>query len=154
MASPLQPGPSVLVFDGDCGLCTRWVRRILLWNRAGRLTVMPLQDDAARERLGIRREDAEAAVWLVRPSRQAGQRDDRLRGAAAMSAVADLLLGTHRLGADGLLLGLHRLPVVRTVMDAAYAWVATHRHRLPGMVPWCRVHPERCGRRSSGSVGS
>lgn len=129
---------ALLLFDGRCGLCTRSAQLIRRLDRGGRIQDAPSQHEASRERVGVTRAEADASLWLLR-------RDGmRLQGAAAVSAVADLLLGTDRLLGDGLLLRLHRLPGVNRLQDIAYAAVAANRHRLPGMVPWCTSRPGDC----------
>jgi predicted DCC family thiol-disulfide oxidoreductase YuxK len=61
---PPQP---VLLFDGECGLCQRVVRRLLSSDRAGRLRFAPLQGAAAQDYLrarGLPTRDFESLVFV------------------------------------------------------------------------------------------
>lgn len=125
--SPARPAPPVLVFDGECGLCTtaagiaeRWVAP-----RGGRAAASQLLD---LERLGLSREQCDEALQYV--DAQGGVH-------SAQDAVAHLLLDSRiwwrPVGAALLLPGIHQLAA------AAYRWVARHRHRLPGGTPVCAM---------------
>jgi acetyl esterase len=56
----------VLVYDGSCGFCLRWVRRIQRWDRSGVIRYLPLQDDAAPVVTGRSRQMLRQAVHFVR----------------------------------------------------------------------------------------
>ena len=61
---PVKP---VMLFDGDCGFCRRWIVR---WQRttAGQVDYMPLQDDTvAKQFPELSREALESAVHLIEP---------------------------------------------------------------------------------------
>lgn len=119
----------VLVYDGDCGFCTRsvrWVERLPV-----RATVVPWQEADLAE---LRTTEARArheVLWIARTGRVFG-------GAAA---VAELLKECRfPLSVLGWVLSA---PVVRTIADLAYRWVAANRSRLPGETPACQLPPER-----------
>lgn len=121
-----------VIFDGECGLCTRavgWLRRM---DRRGRLRYHPFQRAGVLERFGLSDADARASVWAV-----CGEQ--RRSGAAAVNAAADAALGI------GLCVALYRLPLIGRVQERVYRWVAEHRYRFRGVRPWCDEHPDDCG---------
>jgi len=121
-----------LIFDGDCGFCTRSRDLLARLDRRGRLRTLPYQRAGVAEAAGVSREDLSRAVfWDGGPGR-------RYWGAEAVNAALSAALGT------GLPLRLYRLPGVRRLQDRVYRWVADNRHRLPGVTPWCTSHPESC----------
>ena len=126
--SPLrgQPSPTaVLVFDGDCGFCTWSAGLLRRWSRDG-LTVVPWQRvDLAG--LGLTAAECARAVQCVTPdgTYSGGQAVARsLRGCRQPWRTAGAVLA---------------LPALRPVVERGYAWVADHRHRLPGSTPACRM---------------
>jgi predicted DCC family thiol-disulfide oxidoreductase YuxK len=124
------PGAPVLIFDGDCGICTRlagFVSSAILPPAAG--TVVPFQRlDLAPYGL-----DAQTCVEALQYVSRGG------RVYAAQDAVARLLLGSRPwwrpVGAIIVIPGLNRLAGV------VYRWVARNRHRLPGGTPACAMPP-------------
>jgi predicted DCC family thiol-disulfide oxidoreductase YuxK len=120
---------AILVYDGDCGFCSRsvnWLRAVLpAFPRAEPWQAVDL---AA---LGLSRAEVDDAVQWVGPD---GYR------AAGPRALAALL--RHQPHAGLRLLGrVGDARTVRPVVAAAYRWVAAHRHRLPGGTPACAVRP-------------
>ncbi len=119
---------AVLVYDGDCGACTRLagvVRTVLrpdaevvAWQRAD------------LDALGLTPEQCDAALQWV---------DAGGRAHAAQDAVAALLLASRPWARPaGAVL---RLPGVHGLAGATYRWVAGHRHLLPGGSAACAVPP-------------
>ena len=117
-----------LVFDGDCGFCSRAAevaRRVLPpgcdvvpWQRA---------DLAA---LGVTAERAQAEVVWV-------DRDGAVSGGA--SAVAR---GLRAAGLPWALLGaVLSVPPLSWLAPPVYRLVAANRYRLPGGTPACRLPP-------------
>ena len=122
------PGLPLVVFDGDCGFCTRsieWGRR-----RIRRMpTAVPYQR-ADLATLGLDEEACRTAVQFVAA-------DGRVT--AGERAVASLLLSA---GLPWSPLGwLLALPGIRAVAGVVYRWVARNRHRLPGASDACRLPP-------------
>lgn len=109
----------VLLFDGRCAFCLRWVARLRAWDRAGRIETL---DGALRhtrpELPQISDEAMDRAMQLVLPSGRV------IGGGGALRAALPFLPGGAPLGI------LLSLPGVRMGVDAAYAWVAARRHRL------------------------
>jgi predicted DCC family thiol-disulfide oxidoreductase YuxK len=117
----------VLLFDGDCGFCTRsagWVGR-----------------------LGV---DADVIPWQFADIGQYG-----ITPAQAMAAVQWVDLdGTVRQGHEAIAAALGRggfgirllgkvmiLPGMNTLSATVYGLVARYRYRLPGATPACAAHP-------------
>lgn len=129
----------VLLFDGQCGFCTRaawWLRRV---DRGGRVALVPFQQPGAPERFGLTPEACAQAAWAITPD------GERHRGAAAILVA----LAAAR-GWPWLLALYRRIPLVRCLADALYAGVAAHRGRLPGVRPYCEEHPSACGGTAAG----
>jgi predicted DCC family thiol-disulfide oxidoreductase YuxK len=122
----------ILFFDGACGMCTRARNYLVKLDRTGRLKTEPLQAPGTAERLRIpeshlldmvRWLDSSGAVYA---------------GAEAANAALSVALGTR------LPLRLYRIPGVRSMQDAIYAWVANNRNRFPGTTPYCESNPTAC----------
>lgn len=131
--------PIDVVFDGNCGFCTRsagWLRRI---DRHGRVRLHPSQGAGVLQRFGLGEAEARSAVWAFELPSAAGRPGYRYRGAAAANRAADAALGIR------LFVPVYRLPVIHRVQDRVYAWVVANRYRLPGATPWCSEHPDDCG---------
>jgi predicted DCC family thiol-disulfide oxidoreductase YuxK len=121
-----------LIFDGECGFCTRSRDVLVRLDRRHRVSTVPLQASRVPEHAGVSREELAASVyWLD---------DDgsRCRGAEAANAALSAALGT------AVPLRVYRIPGMRQVQDAVYRWVSANRHRLPGTTPWCTEHPDSC----------
>jgi len=122
-----------LIFDGDCGFCTRSRNLLVRLDRKHRMRTVPLQRPGVPEQAGVSREELGKSVyWLAE--------DGSTRtGAEAVNAALSTALGT------SIPSRIYRLPGVRALQEAVYRWVAANRHRLPGTTPWCTSHPENCG---------
>ncbi|KEI46116.1 thiol-disulfide oxidoreductase DCC family protein [Saccharopolyspora rectivirgula] len=118
----------VLVYDGDCGFCTRCVRWAVRLPVSMRVVPWQETDVAA---LGSTAERARAEVlWISGPG--------QVRGGA--DAVAGLLEQCRFPWSSlGRLLSA---PGVRRVADRLYTWVAANRHRFPGSTPACQLPPQ------------
>lgn len=131
MSTPL------LIYDGDCGFCTRSARFIerlpvsvvlLPWQEAD-LTSLRISTTRARHEV----------LWVAESGRVLG-------GAAAITELLKNCRFPWR--AAGFAFAL---PLVRVLVDWTYRWVAAHRSRLPGTTPACHLPPEqRPGARRSG----
>ena len=66
--SPFKLQTYTLFFDADCGFCRWSVRKLLAWDRQGRLHPVPLQDPDADRLLGGMDHERRFASWhLVTP---------------------------------------------------------------------------------------
>jgi predicted DCC family thiol-disulfide oxidoreductase YuxK len=122
----------ILFFDGACGMCTRSEELLLRLNRTGDLKTEPLQGPGVAERLGI------SSSQLLDSVRWLDASGAVYSGAEAANAALSAAIGTT------LPLKLYRIPGIRSLQDAVYRWVATHRYRFPGTTPYCESHPAAC----------
>ncbi len=109
----------VLLFDGDCGFCRRWVRRLQRWDRRRAIDYVSAADRGAVAGLPPLSDTAlDRAMQLV-------TRDGRVyAGARALPILLPFLPGGR------LLAPLMRVPGVQPLADRVYAWVAARRHRF------------------------
>jgi predicted DCC family thiol-disulfide oxidoreductase YuxK len=75
----------VVVYDGSCSFCRRWVARLQMWDRHGRLDYVTLQDRRAEVLTGRPRAVLKEAAHVVIPSGEVVQ------GAAAFRAICRYL---------------------------------------------------------------
>ncbi|GAA4874702.1 DUF393 domain-containing protein [Kitasatospora terrestris] len=136
MADDISRDP-VLVFDGDCALCTTFVRWAERYPRASLSSAgwdaVPSQhaDLAALADFThgeVTPDRAERELLWITPAR-------RTYGGA--QAVAGLLMRSG--GAWAWAGALLTLPPVRPLADAVYRFVARHRHQLPIGTAACEV---------------
>lgn len=109
----------VLIYDGECGFCRLWVRRLrrLVHNAPA---CLPFQTAPLAE-LGVSRDECAVAVQYV---------DKRGRVSGGSDAVARLFIGA---GSLWFVPGWMMLaPGVRQIAQASYRWVARNRHRFKG----------------------
>jgi predicted DCC family thiol-disulfide oxidoreductase YuxK len=113
------------LYDPDCGFCARWIG--LVRRHVPGVAVAPLTavDLAALRVDGVR---AEQEMPLIRPD------GGVVYGHEAWAGI--LLAGPAPARWAGALLGSRAL---RRPAAATYAWIARHRHRLPGGTPACSL---------------
>jgi predicted DCC family thiol-disulfide oxidoreductase YuxK len=122
----------VLYFDGVCGMCTRARNFLVRLDRTGTLDTRPFQQEGTAQLLGIPASTmVESSWWLDSSGAVYG-------GAEAVNAALSAALGTR------LPLRIYRQPVIRSIQEFVYRWVATHRYRFPGTTPYCESHPVAC----------
>jgi len=114
VASP--PAKPLLIFDGDCGFCRRWVAR---WQRAvgDAVEYLPFQDEAVKAKYPeIPQRDLEEAIHFILPDGSV------CRGAEA--AFRSLATG----GVERWMYWCYRwLPLFAPVSEFLYRQVASHR---------------------------
>lgn len=131
----MQAEPSIIVFDGVCVLCSRWVRFLLPRDRRGVFRFAAMQSDAGRTLLAAHGLDANDPVSFLFLDRGRAHTDS-----GAILRVLMRLGGLWRLAAVG-------YAVPRPVRDALYRWVARHRYRWFGRRDACFVpSPEAASR--------
>lgn len=118
-----------LIYDGDCGFCTRsaqWISskwaagpKIVSWQQLG---------DQELLALGLTQRDVAAAAWWADENGQL-HRGHRAVGKALVQAG----------GPYGLLGRVLLIPPISWVAAAGYRLVARFRYRLPGGTPACRT---------------
>lgn len=125
----MQSNKPVLIYDGDCGFCTRSARLVARLPVSVRLVPWQAADLAA---LRITEQRARQEVLWVEST-------GRIRGGAA--AITEIFRHA-RLPwrAVGWVLSA---PVLRGLAGVTYRWVAVNRHRLPGSTPACRLPVEQ-----------
>lgn len=115
----------MLVYDGDCGFCTR----VAGW-AADRLpdgTVVAPSRDLDLPALGLTRADVERSAWWL-------DGDRRASGHRAIGRALTAIGGPWR--PIGRLLVV---PPVSWLAAGVYRLVARYRHRMPGGTAACRV---------------
>jgi predicted DCC family thiol-disulfide oxidoreductase YuxK len=124
-ARSATPSP-LLVFDGDCGLCSSWVEALeRLLPRFPR--AIPSQW-ADLDALGLTEHDVTNYTWFITPTHQyAGH----LAFAALLRSQPSVPL--RFVG------NLVATPPFSWVAALGYRLIALNRHRLPGGTPACRM---------------
>lgn len=123
----VESGP-VIVFDGVCVLCNRWVDFILRHDHAGRFRLAAMQGTSGRALLmahGLSPDDPTSLLLI-----QQGN------GYTDTDAIARVL---REFGAGWRWLGRAIKLVPRFVRDPLYRWFARHRYRLFGKRAVCRL---------------
>ncbi len=118
-----------LIFDGECGICSRSVAWLNERDRDHRFEFIPFQEPAVPARFPqISREEFESAMQLVSPD------GARWQGALAVEEILKLLPRWRILGP------FFRVPGIRRLADFIYRAVARNRSRL-GCGDHCAVRP-------------
>ncbi len=124
--------PATVIYDGDCGLCTRTkeIAEALDW--LGAMRWIPQQSPEAA-RFNIPAEELRDSVFLVTDRRVthgwSAVKGMALRVPLTYIAAAVAIRRT-RWAAVGLALLFS--PLAEPAGRAAYSWVARNRHRFPG----------------------
>jgi predicted DCC family thiol-disulfide oxidoreductase YuxK len=119
----------VIVFDGVCLLCSRWVRFLLKHDRAARYHFAAMQSERGRALLLAHGLDPDSPLSFLLVEDHRGYTDTR--------AIVQILrsLGQRRWRWLGN--ALHLVP--RWLGDPAYRFVARHRYRIFGQSRSCFV---------------
>jgi len=123
--------PPILFFDGYCGLCDRFVSRVLADPNAGRLRFSPLQGETFRALLE-RHPELEGVDSMVVLERSADRERIHLRSDASLFVLARLA---------GPLARFSRLLRIfpRPLRDLGYRAVARTRFAVFGKSDACRL---------------
>lgn len=116
----------VLIFDGACPMCVRWMGRVRHWDEHDSFEYVPLQDPSVPDRFP----ELEPAA-LAREVHLVGPAGEVRTGAGAVERILEMLPLGRWLG------WLFRLPFARPIADRVYRRVAENRRGLG-----CRSH---CG---------
>jgi predicted DCC family thiol-disulfide oxidoreductase YuxK len=122
---------SVLLFDGECGLCTRIVQLVLRADRKGTLCFASLQGDFARKIIARHAELRAVDSMALLEATAAGDYHVSVRSEAALRLA-------RYLGFPWTLCGLARV-VPRPIRDRLYDWIARRRHRWFGPALTCHL---------------
>jgi predicted DCC family thiol-disulfide oxidoreductase YuxK len=113
----MLPSVPVVLFDGGCGYCRDWSRRLARWDGRGGIRQVPYQE---RERVAglpmIADADLDRAVHVVLPDGRVAS------GAHAIIALLPWLPGGRPLG------WLARIPGVASLAERLYQVIARRRH--------------------------
>jgi predicted DCC family thiol-disulfide oxidoreductase YuxK len=123
------PRTPLLLFDGECGLCTSSVRFILKRDRTGELRFASLQSDVGRRLLSERGMDPEELSTLVLVDE---------RGEVALRSTAALRVASAHMRFPWRLAGVF-LIVPRFLRDAVYRFVAKNRIKWFGTADACEL---------------
>ena len=127
-STPARRSAPLVLYDGECALCTRQAGLLRRITPPGTWEFVPLQSPALHGILpaALTPERLRAQMYVLEPGGRA------YGGAAAVARV----LGTVPL--LGVLAHLYDFPLLRPLADYLYAWVAHRRYRLFGRRPACR----------------
>lgn len=117
--------PPVLLYDGDCGFCSRTVQFVLAHEPRARRTALRFAPLGGAFGASVRAtvpalSRVDSVVWF-----------DAARGIALVRSDAALALARHLGGGWRLLAAFGRL-IPRALRDSAYNLIARHRHWLAG----------------------
>lgn len=118
----------VIVFDGVCLLCSRWVDFILRHDRDGRFRLAAMQGNHGRNLLLAHGLSADDPVSFLLVQDGCGYTDT--------DAIARVL---RELGRGWRLVGGLLRAIPGFLRDPAYRWIARHRYRLFGRREQCRL---------------
>lgn len=117
----------VIVYDGVCLLCSRWVRFLLMHDHEGRYVFASMQSDGGRRLLQAHGLDPDSPFSMLLVEGDRGYTDT--------TAIARVLRGLpHR---RWHWLSAAMLFVPRALRDTAYRFVARHRYRVFGRSDQC-----------------
>jgi predicted DCC family thiol-disulfide oxidoreductase YuxK len=125
-------GDHLILYDGMCGLCDRWIQFVLPRDHRGLFVFAPLQSPTARsvlQRFG--RCPAALDTFYVVRNYQSDSPDLLWKGKAALFVLE--ALG----GVWGAASALRILPAA--VLDGGYDLVARNRYRWFGRLATCRI---------------
>lgn len=140
MTAPARP---LLVYDGDCGFCLRWIER---WRRhtGERVDYAPYQQVGARFPQ-VSTEQFQRSVWLFEPDGRTTRAAEAVLRTRALGAGVGAGLASAA-GARLALWSYRRVPGVRPAMEAAYAFVAAHRAGALRVEQWLVGRDVVCSR--------
>ena len=119
----------IVFYDGYCPMCNGWVRRLLRWDRSGRLCFAPLEGETARA--------------LLTPIHARYLEEDTIifydRGVIAFRSEAALQVARH-LGFPFSLAVVGRL-IPRSWRDGIYDAIASRRYRWGARYDTCPIPP-------------
>ena len=119
---------AVIVFDGVCVLCSRWVDFILRHDRAGRFRLAAMQGEHGRALLAAHGLSADDPASLLLVQEGVGYTDT--------DAIVRVLRG---LGRRWRLAGAVLSLLPHLLRDPAYRCIARHRYRWFGRRTQCRL---------------
>jgi predicted DCC family thiol-disulfide oxidoreductase YuxK len=124
-----EHAPPVIVFDGVCLLCSRWVRFLLKHDHAARYHFAAMQSDSGRKLLLAHGLDPQSPLSFLLVQDGRGYTDS--------DAIARVLRGLDRRRWHWLSRAMLLVPC--GLRDRVYRFVARHRYRIFGQSRHCFV---------------
>ncbi len=121
----------ILIYDGRCGFCTRFVHFIQQLDRNRTISTVAWQVPGVLEANNLTRNDVKSAAWFL-------EKDQRFRGAAGINRALSKVTGC------GLFWFIYSLPLIQQIEDFVYAWVAQNRKLFRGTKPYCHQENSTC----------
>lgn len=121
--------PPVVVYDGVCLLCSRWIRFLLEHDIEGRYVFASMQSESGRRLLHEHGLDPDSPFSMLLVEEGQGYTDT-----TAIARVLHGLPGRRWHGLSAVMLALPRV-----LRDVPYRFVARHRYRLFGRSDQCFV---------------
>ena len=122
----------VMIFDGNCGVCTRARNGLLRLDKTGRLRTEPMQQPGTADRVGVSPDTLLESSWFLASSGEV------FRGAKGINAALSTAIGSE------LPMSIYRVPGIGRTQEVVYRWVAAHRYKFRGVTPLCESEPQRC----------
>jgi predicted DCC family thiol-disulfide oxidoreductase YuxK len=117
----LMPDPGqrtlIVLYDSDCGFCKVMLAVLLSWDRAGRLTALPIQSSGGEELLSGMAPSDRLASWHL------------IDGAGAVRSAGDGIATVFAALPGGSAIA-HLASQFPMTTSHAYEWVAAHRTLL------------------------
>ncbi len=109
----------VLLYDGDCGFCRTWIRRLERWDVHQQIQCLPSNERSTIPDLPPLSDEAlNRAMHLITPDGQI------FAGGCALPEMLPYLRGGRWLRP------VFAIPGIQAVTNRVYVWVAEHRHGL------------------------
>jgi predicted DCC family thiol-disulfide oxidoreductase YuxK len=124
--------PALLLYDGSCGFCARSVQFVLRHESARRTLCFAALESEVGLEVRARHpaiEGVDSVVWLDSP--------DATNTEAVLVRSAAVLRVLNYLGGAWRMVAALAAVVPRSVADAAYDFIARHRHKLTRGNPAC-----------------
>lgn len=121
-----QDAPAILLYDGDCGFCSRSVLFVFRRDPLGRIRFASLQSELGRRMLSEHGVPLDTSTVVLVDDRGAHVRS------TAILRAARLLRWPWSWGYAAIVLP-------RPLRDAVYRLIAKHRHRIGPAVEACRM---------------
>ncbi|MCS6959344.1 MAG: DUF393 domain-containing protein [Pseudanabaenaceae cyanobacterium SKYGB_i_bin29] len=124
----MTTGFNIVIYDGNCNLCTTFVKLMETIDRGRLFRYVPMQKEELLQELGVNPEEMAQGVILLEGWQEKTGR--KYQGMAAIERIGELLPGFP------LLVQLYnQIPGVKPLVTSGYAWVRDHRYQLFGQCP-------------------
>lgn len=117
---------STLVYDGDCGFCTRSAKWILARSRS--IEIVRWQAIKDLSSLGLTVQDVQTRAYFVRQNAIVAEGPIAIAESLRLCSKPWTYLGA-----------FIKLPVVRFAAQLVYRTIARNRHKMPGSTDSCEI---------------